>query len=256
MKVTILGSGTCVPSLQRSSCSVLIETGKAKILADIGAGTIRRLLEAGVLISQITHILISHLHLDHIGELASFLFSSKFPSPRKEPLTIIAACGFVDFFIGLTAVFGSWIELGDHVLQIVELPGTGPGSYDCEDFKVQTLPIVHTAQSIGFRVISQEGHSVVYSGDTDYCENLINLAIGTDLLICECAHPDQLKTIGHLCPSLAGETARKAEVNHLVLTHFYPDCESADIQNECRTTFKGHLILARDLMTITLPIAP
>jgi ribonuclease BN (tRNA processing enzyme) len=256
MKVTILGSGTCVPSLQRSSCSALIETGNAKILVDVGAGTIRRLLEAGVMISQITHILISHLHLDHIGELASFLFSSKFPNPRKERLTIVAARGFADFFEGLTAVFGSWIELGNKVLQIIELPATGPGNYDFDDFVVQTLPMSHTAQSIGFRVTSQECHSVVYSGDTDYCDNLIDLAKGVDLLICECAHPDHLKVKGHLCPSLAGEIAHRAEVKQLVLTHFYPDCESSDIQNECRTTFQGSLILAKDLMTIPLPFEP
>jgi len=47
LTVTILGSGTCVPSLRRSSCSVLIEVGASKLLFDMGAGTMRRLLERG-----------------------------------------------------------------------------------------------------------------------------------------------------------------------------------------------------------------
>jgi ribonuclease BN (tRNA processing enzyme) len=52
--VTILGSGTCVPSLAGSSCAVLVETGAAKILIDCGPGTMRRLLENGTEIYDIS----------------------------------------------------------------------------------------------------------------------------------------------------------------------------------------------------------
>ena len=254
--MTILGSGTCVPSLKRSSCSVLIETGDAKILVDVGPGTIRRILEAGMLISQVTHVLISHLHLDHVGELASFLFSSKCPSPRKERITIVAAQGLIKFFKRLNATFGPWVELGGELLKIIELPYKGSAYYDFGDFVLQSLPMVHIAHSIGFRVTSPEGYSVVYSGDTDYCENLVKLSQGAELLICECSLPDSLKVKGHLCPSLAGKIAAEAGVKQLVLTHFYPQCDNVDIKNQCRTTFQGPMVLAQDLMTISLPIEP
>ncbi|MBW2649381.1 MAG: MBL fold metallo-hydrolase, partial [Deltaproteobacteria bacterium] len=52
-KITILGSGTCVPSLSRSSCSVLMEMGGAKLVFDMGTGTMRRLLESGVTIGEV-----------------------------------------------------------------------------------------------------------------------------------------------------------------------------------------------------------
>ena len=44
--LTILGSGTCVPSLKRSACAVLVKTRRSRILLDAGPGTMHRLLEA------------------------------------------------------------------------------------------------------------------------------------------------------------------------------------------------------------------
>ncbi|MBW1758819.1 MAG: ribonuclease Z, partial [Deltaproteobacteria bacterium] len=74
ISVTILGSGTCVPSLERSSCSVLVEIGNSKILFDSGPGTMRRLLEAGTTIFDVSVICYSHFHPDHTSELVPFLF--------------------------------------------------------------------------------------------------------------------------------------------------------------------------------------
>jgi ribonuclease BN (tRNA processing enzyme) len=56
MEITIVGSGTCVPSLKRSSCSVLIEVANERLLFDTGAGTLRRLLELEVDFSRIPYI--------------------------------------------------------------------------------------------------------------------------------------------------------------------------------------------------------
>ncbi|MBW1822481.1 MAG: ribonuclease Z, partial [Deltaproteobacteria bacterium] len=81
--VTILGSGTCVPSLKRSSCSVLVEVSDSKLLFDSGPGTMRRLLEAGITIFDISFIFYSHLHPDHTGELVTFLFATKYPDANS-----------------------------------------------------------------------------------------------------------------------------------------------------------------------------
>lgn len=213
-------------------------------------------MEAGLLISQVTHILISHLHLDHVGELASFLFSSKCPTPRKESITIAAAQGFVKFFKRLNTAFGPWVELGGDLLHLIELPDEEDVNYNFGDFTLQSLPMLHITHSIGFRVNSPEGYSVVYSGDTDYCENLIKLSQGADILICECSLPDNLKVKGHLCPSLAGKIAADAGVKQLVLTHFYPECDKIDIKSQCRAAFQDSIVLAQDLMTFDLPVKP
>jgi ribonuclease BN (tRNA processing enzyme) len=134
---------------------------------------------------------------------------------------------------------------------------TGPGhAYNngvgkqFKDFNVESAPVEHNEESIAYRITSAGGYSVVYSGDTDYSENLITLAKKADLLICESALPDDKGVKGHLTPSLAGEIATRAGVGKLVLTHFYPECDRADIEQECRKSYSGALVLAEDLMRL------
>ena len=108
-RITILGSGTCVPSLVRNPCSFLLQTGGHSLLFDCGSGVMRRLLEVGASIFDISHVFISHFHPDHTGELASILFALKYPapSPQKHPLTIVAGHGFKSFFKRLKALYGN-----------------------------------------------------------------------------------------------------------------------------------------------------
>ncbi len=250
--VTILGSGTCVPYLKRSSCSVLMAVGDSKLLFDSGPGTMRRLLEAGTAIFDISHIFYSHFHPDHSGEFVPFLFATKYPNKqqRKSTLTVTAGTGFLDFYSRLKSVYGQWIELEPDFLTLMELDHKNPDSNQFKDFSVESAPMAHNEESIAYRINSPDGSSVVYSGDTDYTENLIELSGNADLLICESAVPDDMRVNGHLTPSLAGEIATRAGVRKLVLTHFYPECDHADIKQECRKTYGGPLILAEDLMRI------
>jgi ribonuclease BN (tRNA processing enzyme) len=254
VRVTILGSGTCVPSLRRSSCSVLVETGEAKLLFDMGAGTMRRLLEAGVTIGEISHLFFSHLHPDHTGELASFLFASKYPDGRRRRsrLKITAAEGFMAFYERLEKVYGQWIELEEGIVNIFEASNARPDFMRLDFSDVSTAPMAHTENSIGYRLTIPDGSAIVYTGDTDYCNNAVRLAMNADLLICECALPDEMKTPGHLTPSLAGRIASEAQVGTLVLTHFYPECEGVDIEAQCRKTYGGRLLCAEDLMRIEI----
>lgn len=252
--VTILGSGTCVPSLNRSSCSVLVEIEGSKLLFDSGAGTMRRLLETGTTIFEISHIFYSHFHPDHTSELIQLLFANKYPDSmrRKQPLTIIAGDGFSNFLSGLQAAYGNWIELAAGMLKTIELYTNGSDSRNFKKFTVNSVPVEHNDESLAYRITGPDEKSVVYSGDTDYSDNLVHLAKDSDLLICESALPDQLKVDGHLTPSLAGKIATRANVKKLVLTHFYPECEQADIVKECRKTYSGPLVLAEDLLKIQL----
>jgi ribonuclease BN (tRNA processing enzyme) len=254
MRVTILGSGTCVPSLARSSCAVLVEGAGSTLLLDAGVGTLRRMLETGVTIFDITHIFFSHFHPDHTAELVPFLFASKYPEQtrRQTPLVVIAGKGFGAFFQGLSAVYGDWIQLPDELMRIIELDTDAADSFQIDGLRLDTRPVIHRPESLAVRVAGAGGKSMVYSGDTDLSPDLVALAAGADLLICECSHPDDMKIQGHLTPSLAGSMARQAGVAKLVLTHFYPDCDAVDIAGQCRRTYSGPLVLARDLMRFEL----
>ncbi|WP_373497835.1 MBL fold metallo-hydrolase [Desulfococcus sp.] len=252
LRVVVLGSGTCVPSLRRSACSVYMETGDARMLFDLGPGTMRRLLENGTEIFEITHIFLSHFHPDHSGELVPFLFATKYPdiSRRKTPLTLAGGRGTIAFLDGLFRVYGSWMDLPEALFRVIEFDTAGPDGRVFESFRVDTAPAAHNPESIAFRVTSAGGRSAVYSGDTDYSENLVRLSHLADLLICEAALPDAMKVEKHLTPSLAGEIARRASAKRLMLTHFYPPCDAADIRGQCRKTFSGPLLLAEDLMAV------
>ena len=111
-------------------------------------------------------------------------------------------------------------------------------------------PVAHNPESVAFRIETPSGCSVVYSGDTDYSDRLVALSRQAGLLICESAVPDEQKVAGHLTPVLAGQIAAAAEVQRLMLTHFYPACDDTDIAAQCRQSYQGPLILAEDLMTV------
>jgi ribonuclease BN (tRNA processing enzyme) len=224
------------------------------LLFDTGPGTMRRLLEAGVEIFDVSYVFYSHFHPDHTGELVPFIFATKYPdaSKRKRPLSLVAGKGFINFFNGLKAVYGEWIELERGMLTLFEIENRDRFSRRFDDFQVETLPVNHSDESIAYRITDTHGASLVYSGDTDYTENLITLAREADLFICESAMPDDQKVKGHLSPSLAGRIASHAGVKKLVLTHLYPECDQVNIVAECRKTYQGPLIIAEDLLNIRL----
>ena len=164
----------------------------------------------------------------------------------------MAAKGFSDFYEKLRLAYGRWIELAPGIMNIAELDNKGRDHLDCGNFDIDSLPMSHTDESLAYRITTPNGRSVVYSGDTDVCDNLVTLAEEADVLICESALPDEMKVPGHLTPSLAGEIATRASVKKLVLTHFYPECDSVDLSAQCRKTYEGPLLLAQDMMEIEL----
>jgi len=214
----------------------------------------RQLLKIGVTIDKLSYIFYSHLHPDHTGELVPLLFATKYPQTyeRRKPFMIVAARGFANFYEKLKLAYGEWIELTPGLLKISELDTTGRDHLDCGVFDVDSLPMEHTDMSLAYRITEPGGRSVVYSGDTDVSDNLVALAKGVDVLICESALPDDMKVHGHLTPSLAGRMATEAGVMMLVLTHFYPECDKVDVAEECRRTYHGPLVLAEDLREIDI----
>jgi len=214
----------------------------------------RRLLEAGASIFDVSHIFLSHFHPDHCAELVPFLFAAKYPCDikRKKNLSIIAGKGFKAFYRRLQKAYGDWMEPLPGFADIIELDGKRSDPIEFEGFVVELTPVVHQNESVAFKISDPSGKSLVYSGDTDISENLVSLSKEAEILICESAFPDKLKVNGHLTPSSAGETAAKAGVKRLVLTHFYPECDLIDIKKECRKTYDGSLVIAEDLMKITV----
>jgi ribonuclease BN (tRNA processing enzyme) len=175
IRVTVLGSGTCVPSLARSSCSILLQVGETQMVFDAGPGTMRRLLEAGTDIYRIDYVFFSHFHPDHTAELVPFLFANKYPDPlrRRRPLTLVGGPGLRQFVAGLEGVYGHWIQLAPDRIDLVEMDGSRALGMAGAGLTVTAAPVVHNPESVAFRIETASGCAVVYSGDTDYSERLV-----------------------------------------------------------------------------------
>ncbi len=251
MRITILGSGTCVPSLRRSSPGLLLQSDAANILCDTGPGTLRQLLHTGKTINNIDGIVYSHFHVDHTADLVSFIFASKYAHgiSRDRDLTIMGPPGLCDFYESLTKAYGPWIVPEQFSINWIEM-GCETASYF--DLSVTSAPVQHAEQSMAVRFRDAGGRAAVYSGDTDYCPEIVQLAKNADVCVLECAFPDTMRCPGHLTPSLAGRVAREAGCKKLVLTHFYPPCDDVDIEAGVRNHFPGEVILAEDLMSIDI----
>jgi ribonuclease BN (tRNA processing enzyme) len=250
MELIILGSGTGVPALNRGAPGFLVKTENQSLLLDGGSGTLQRMLQAGVTYQDLDAVLYTHIHPDHCADLVPVIFACKYQEePRTKDLLIIGGRGFRDYFEGLRWIHGSWIEPQTFHIHVREVAAD---EMTIGDFRVTALPLDHMPESVGYRITSPQGRSLVYSGDTDYCPNIVELARGADLLLLECSFPDGKKVPGHLTPALAGRIAHEAECKRLCLTHFYPPCDHADIKGASRQVFKGEVLLAEDMMRIAL----
>jgi len=250
MELIILGSGTGVPSLKRGSPGFLVKTETQSLLLDGGSGTLQRMLQAGVTYKDLDAVLYTHIHPDHCADLVPLIFACKYQEePRAKDLLIVGGRGFRDYFEGLRWVHGSWIEPQTFHIHMYEVAAD---EATIGDLRVTALPLDHMLGSVGYRITSPQGQTLVYSGDTDYCRNIVELAMGVGLLLLECSFPEGRKVPGHLTPALAGRIAHEAECKKLCLTHFYPPCDHADIKEAIQQVFKGEVLLAEDMMRITI----
>ncbi|MHB8070248.1 MAG: MBL fold metallo-hydrolase [Desulfobaccales bacterium] len=251
MELIIVGSGTGVPSLRRGSPGYGVRAAGRLVFLDLGPGVLRAMLRYGLDFSEIDVLALTHFHPDHVGDLVPFLFATRYALgyTRREPFHLLAARGFKEFYGHLQGAFGQWVEPPPGLLQLQELDPAAPEEVVLGEVVVKSAAANHTDASLAYRV-EAEGRSLVYSGDTDESDSLVELARGADLLVLECANP--FKVPGHLTPPEAGRLAAKAGVPRLVLSHFYPPCDAVDVAALAAAEFKGEIIRAEDGMRIVL----
>lgn len=250
MKITILGSGTMVPSLERNSSGILIQYEGTNSLIDCGYGTLHQLLRLRVTYQDIDRIYFTHHHPDHMYDLIPLLFADRYPlAPREKKLEIIAGPGFQKFFDGLLKAYNGWLTPRTYEIEIIE---QNEETREYDGLSVTTRKVNHLPISRGYRIIDRKGKVVAFSGDTDVCEGMIALGQDADLMVLECATPDELKIDGHLSPTPAGRLAQKTQCKKLCLTHFYPPCDLTEFRKIVTQEYTGELFFAEDLMEFQL----
>jgi len=208
------------------------------------------MLEVGITYRDIDVLLYTHIHPDHVSDLVPIIFASKYADlPREKELLCIGGAGFKSYFDKLKNLYGSWIDPKSYQLNIKEI---SQGALLYLDLKILSKPMAHIPESVGYRIEFKDGKSMAISGDTDYCQNIIDLALEVDLLVIECSFPDGKKVEGHLTPSLAGRIGLESQSKKLLLTHLYPVCDQFDILKQCSEVYQGEIIVGEDLMRIKI----
>jgi len=254
MKIILLGTGTTFPHRFRNASGLIIQINEQIdaqfLLFDCGNGILRQIERAYINFMQIKDIFISHLHADHVNDLPVLLKANLM---RKNP-GIIRIYGPSSIRkkleIWLTEIY-PYLDIVLNQLEIQEI--TGGLLIENPGWQVQCIPVRHgVIEAYGFKFIA--GKTVVYSGDTGFCEELIQAAKNVDILIHECSYPTPLGSEDHTTPLELGQIAQQANVRKLVLTHFYPICSGREreLLGDIRKNFNGKIVFGRDLLTIKL----
>ena len=245
MKLTILGSGTCVPSLKRSSPANFLKILNKNVIIDFGPGTMHQMLKAKIDYKEIDFVFLTHFHPDHVSELRSFIQALDWTPNfnRKKDLILIGPVGFKNFY---ERTINSKPRPNTYKLKIKEIKK----NLALEDLKVECVKTVHSDESVAYKFM-EKTKSIIITGDCDYDDNLIKFSKNSNLLLIECSFSNDQKVEGHLVSKECGEIAKQAGVKKLVLTHLYPTSPEIVRLNETKKIFRN-TILAKDLLTIDI----
>ncbi|GAA1687402.1 MBL fold metallo-hydrolase [Nonomuraea maheshkhaliensis] len=242
MKVTIVGCSGSYPGPDSPASCYLLETDGFRMLLDLGSGSLGA-LQRHVGIYDVDAICLSHLHADHCLDICGYHVARTYGPGAPYPLVPVYAPADAPRRLG--AAYGMPDEPG--LETAFEFRTLTPGVYEIGPFTLTAGLVNHPVEAYGFRVANGT-RSVAYSGDTGETDELVKLAAGADLLLCEASFvegPD-LPTGLHLTGRQAAEHAAKADVGQLVLTHLVPWNDRATVLEEaCGGGYGGPVELAR-----------
>jgi ribonuclease BN (tRNA processing enzyme) len=274
LTLLVLGSGGPRPFGRAATSYIVAVKGTPRILVDAGPGMFLRVGELNVDLDRVDTVLLTHLHIDHTGDLPGFFLARSLTvSASSTRFNVFGPAGrgsFPNTSRLLDLLFekgGAWEYQktfgADETIHTVDLPtdlATPESQISDEDgLRITAIATHHgDCPSVAYRV-DYKGESIAFSGDMDASAlpNLIRLAKGCNLLVFHCAvldppkSPPQLYAL-HTPPKQIGEAARDAGVKHLLLSHIAPDVEGASrsVLQSIRTSYKGPVEFAHDKLRV------
>ncbi|MDS9468902.1 MBL fold metallo-hydrolase [Paracoccus sp. MBLB3053] len=273
-RVVILGTGTPVPDFQRAGPGMaVIHDGEAYVF-DIGAGVVRRMIEAAqdkgikeLMPMNVKHLFISHLHSDHtidFPELAATYWWRR--DARIEAYGPVGLQAMTDGYYDMQAVDIHLRTSGNQPVQDPTMYQVGVHEISQDGIILDENGVTVEAFSVdhgdihpayGYKITTPD-KTIVFSGDTTYSETLAEKAKGVDVLVHEVISEEGWKALEpnwqeyhHSSHTLTSELARianEARPGTLVLTHilhYGAPIETA--RTEIEALYDGPVILANDL---------
>jgi ribonuclease Z len=274
IRVTLLGTGVPTPVMERFGPGVLVEAGGEIMLFDAGRGVLQRLFQIQAPLKELRALFLTHLHSDHIVGLPDFWLTGWLTGRPEVPLRVWGPRGTRAMMEHLDTAFQYDIRIRLYddrtppqgVVVLTEEIEEGV-VYEHNGIRVTAFTVDHAPiyPAFGYRV-DYAGHSVVISGDTRFCENLIRHAKGTDVLLHEVIVPQMLRSrpaanpeamerviAHHTTPEQAGEIFTRVQPGLAVYTHIIPvTATPKDIIPPTRKTYAGPLEAGEDLMVIDI----
>lgn len=264
-RMTILGTGSAIPLRNYNSCFVL-QNSDFVLLSDAGGGNgiFSQLQQANVALSALTHFVISHSHTDHILG-AVWIVRSRILLAKNgvkisrlhvyanattaRALIEICRLTFLDSYFSM---FDDVIDL--HIASDGDVYKIGNSTINFFDVMSENV------DQIGFKILFDNGVSLVSLGDEALTESNCNSSRGADYLICGafCRYADRHifhpYEKHHLTVRDVAAIADKSDIKHLIIYHSEDasDDKQKNYTAEASQYFKGHIIIPSDLDSFIL----
>ncbi|MGW8249133.1 MAG: MBL fold metallo-hydrolase, partial [Anaerolineales bacterium] len=217
LELVVLGSSNAVPDENHENAHLVLNNSQRLILIDCSGHPTIRLKQAGLDYRQLSDLILTHFHPDHVSSVPPFLMNLWLLG-RTQPLSIHGLEHTLQRVESMLELFDwhSWpgfFPVRFHRLPEEELAPV----LESDGFRIYASPVRHIIPTIGLRIVSNiSGRVLAYSADTEPCPEVIRLAEGSHVLI----HEATGETYGHSSARQAGEVARQAGAGRLMLIHY------------------------------------
>jgi|SRR5450432_449756 len=271
IEVTLLGTGTPQPIMERFGPSTLVQAGGEILVFDAGRGCLQRLRQLNISYDKISAFFLTHLHSDHTVGFPDLWLSGWIVSRRSTALPVYGPVGTKNMIENLEKAY-----VYDIHIRIEDDKTPEEGSkllvseiqqgviYEKNGVKVIAFEVDHypIKPAFGYR-IEYKGHSVVLSGDTKYSKNLIKYATGTDLLIHEViifpdtvnkSDPRSSRIAHHTSPVQAAMVFNEVRPKLAVYSHFANPFRLNEqvLIKQTKENYSGPFLLGEDLMSFSI----
>lgn len=250
LELTVLGSAGSHTGVGRACSGYLVRAGDTHVLLDAGNGSTAN-LQRFIGFADLDAIVISHRHVDHCVDLVGAYYALKF-GPHAPTLIPVYGAPEVDEALAAFMHRDTSLEIAD-VFDLATV--VGGDTVDVGPLHFRFADAVHLTPAVSVR-IEVDGASLVYSGDTSGVPELVELARGADVLLCEATWAGNQEDYPpgiHLTGRDAARAAQEAGVGRLLLTHVIAATDRERLLAEAREVFDGPVELAEDLDVHRVP---